>query len=62
MGVIINVLIKLNNFRLFLIMNHGKIKKKVQWKEHLCFPHHREDLHDTAFSFVKKLVEFGGTM
>ena len=57
-----DVLIKLNNFRLFLIVNHGKIKKSVPWKEYLCFPHHREELHDTASSFVKKLVEFGGTM
>jgi len=37
-------------------------KIKVQWKENLCFPHHREELHDTASSFDKKLVEFGGTM
>jgi hypothetical protein len=54
-----DVLIKLNNFRLFLflIVNHGKINS-VPWKEYLCFPHHREELHDTASSFVKKLVKW----
>jgi hypothetical protein len=63
MGVNNNVLIKLNNFRLllFLIINHGKMKK-ILWKENLYFPHHRVELHDTASSFFKNLVEFGGTI